>query len=473
MALFISSLLRLMMFSLVLAVLFVKPAYAVVSEAAEQDSAASLDEGSMIDESMDDEDVEDIDASMPDNETLNKTVNNDTKTTDSEKATKIAPNIDLKEVAPTPTIIEEDKAVDEATVEPEASPTPTPLVPLPTDEPTAKPVNESITLFNTEVLPNTSTRLAWSSGIQIAGLAQPTPVLVVNGAHPGPTLCLTATIHGDELNGIEIIRRTVYDLDPQELSGAVIGIPIVNLQGFQQGSRYLPDRRDLNRYFPGTPKGSLADRVAYSLFQQVIVNCDMLVDIHTGSFRRNNLPQLRADMHIEEIARFTLGFDGIAVVHSVGNPGMLRSAAVDAGIVAVTLEVGESLRIQEDEIKAGVKSLNSLMEKQKMISRFFVWGQPETVYYNSYWLRAEHGGILFSQVELGDSVKPGDILGIVSDPITNTEYTIVANTEGRIIGMAVDQVVMAGFAAYHLGTKAEIPSETKKINESTNLMSSD
>ena len=178
-------------------------------------------------------------------------------------------------------------------------------------------------------------------------------------------------------------------------------------------------------------------------------------------------------MHVEEIARFTRGFDGIAVVNSVGNPGILRSAGVDAGIVAVTLEVDESLRIQEDEIKAGVKSLNSLMEKQKMISRLFVWGQPETVYYNSYWVRAEHGGILFSQVELGDNVKQGDILGTVSDPITNTEYAIDANTAGRIIGMAGDQVVMAGFAAYHMGTKANIPTETQKLNELTNLMSSD
>lgn len=229
MTLFISSLLRLMMFSLVLAVLFVKLAYSATAEAAEQGSAASLDERPMIDESIDDEDVEDIDASMPHNETSKKSNNNDKKATTNEKATKVAPNIDLKEVAPTPRLIEEDKATDELTLEPEGSPTRTPLVPSLTEELTVKPANESITLFNTEVLPNTSTRLAWSSGIQIAGLAQPTPVLVVNGVHPGPALCLTATIHGDELNGIEIIRRTVYDLDPEELSGAVISIPIVNL----------------------------------------------------------------------------------------------------------------------------------------------------------------------------------------------------------------------------------------------------
>jgi predicted deacylase len=451
------------MFSLFYSMLLVKPAYSSVAEVAEQDSAASVEEGSMIDESMDDEAVEDIDASIQQNKKVKRSVKNDKKTPENAKATKIAPNIDLKEVAPTPVIDEREKVVDVPEIEAEL-----PVLTLPETKPKEILGNKSITLFETEVLPSTSTRLAWASGIQIAGLAQPTPVLVVNGARPGPTLCLTASIHGDELNGIEIVRRTVYDLDAKELSGTVIGIPIVNLQGFQQGSRYLPDRRDLNRHFPGTQKGSLADRVAHSLFQQVILNCDMLVDIHTGSFRRNNLPQLRADMHVKEVAEFTRGFDGVAIVHSVGSPGMLRSAAVEAGIVAVTLEVGESLRIQEDEIKAGVKSLNSLMEKQKMISRLFVWGQPETVYYNSYWLRVEHGGILFSQVGLGDRVKKGDVLGVVSDPITNIQHKIIANAQGRVIGMAVDQVVMAGFAAYHLGTEDKIRTEQdsqEKLND--------
>ncbi len=139
----------------------------------------------------------------------------------------------------------------------------------------------ALQLLGAEVPPGTSTRLAWSPAIQIAGLSQPTPVLVINGANPGPTLCLTGAVHGDELNGIEIIRRTVYDVVPEKLAGRVVGIPIVNLPGFQQGTRYLPDRRDLNRHFPGSADGSLADRIAHSLFESVIRHCDMLVDIHT------------------------------------------------------------------------------------------------------------------------------------------------------------------------------------------------
>ena len=376
------------------------------------------------------------------------------------KPREIAPNIDLKEVAPLPE--------PEPQAEPQSEPanatgsnTPASQDDIAEKEPEpAAPVPaESFTLLGKEILPGTATRLAWSPGIQIAGLSQITPVLVVNGVNQGPTLCLTGAVHGDELNGIEIVRRSMYDLNPEKLSGRVIGVPIVNLTGFQQGSRYLPDRRDLNRHFPGSPDGTLADRVAHSLFTNVIQHCDMLVDIHTGSLKRTNLPQLRADMNNPDVAEFTRGFDRMAVVHSSGSPGMLRTAATNAGIRSVTLEAGESLRIQEHQIEAGVNSLNSLMEKHGMISRMFVWGDPEPVYYDSTWIRAQHGGILFSEVDLGDRITVGKILGYITDPITNEQYPIRSNTNGRVIGMAVDQVVMAGFAAYHIGTEADIPGE--------------
>ncbi|MEX0605720.1 MAG: succinylglutamate desuccinylase/aspartoacylase family protein [Marinobacter sp.] len=389
----------------------------------------------------------------------------------------VAPDIDLKEVAPVPEPVEsapQENVADDApgaernpypiaSGQDNAAPPATEVQDTTSEEAGAKteiPVEaKPFSLLNADVLPGTSTRLAWSPGIQIAGLSQPTPVLVVNGAKPGPALCLTGAVHGDELNGIEIVRRVMYDLEPEKLSGTVVGLPIVNVQGFQQGSRYLADRRDLNRYFPGDPAGSLAGRIAHSLFEQVIRHCDMLVDIHTGSLKRTNLPQMRADMNNPAVAEFTRGFDGMAIVHSSGGPGMLRSAAVAAGIVSVTMEAGESLRIQEDQIEAGVNSINSLMEKQKMLNRFFVWGDPEPVYYDSHWLRADHGGILFSDVKLGATVIQGEILGIVADPITNEQHPIRADSDGRVIGMAVDQVVMAGFAAYHIGLKAEVPGE--------------
>ncbi|WP_227515436.1 succinylglutamate desuccinylase/aspartoacylase domain-containing protein [Marinobacter salinus] len=426
----------------------------------------------LVAELAEDENVEDVEqseprktAKPPKTKPLTSTVSQAPKP---KPAKKVAPNIDLKDVAPAPKTEAEPVVQDIETPEPEQmakTPLPEDSEVRPGEEVTAAPVEkavkaaENFTLLGNEVLPATSTRLAWSPGIQIAGLSQPTPVLVVNGAKAGPTLCLTGAIHGDELNGIEIIRRTMYDLEPEKLSGRVVGVPIVNLPGFQQGSRYLPDRRDLNRHFPGSPEGSLADRIAHSLFENIIRRCDMLVDIHTGSLKRTNLPQLRADMNNPDVATFTQGFDRMAVVHSTGSPGMLRSASVEAGITTVTLEAGESHRIQEHQIEAGVNSLTSLMERQGMISRMFVWGDPEPVYYDSDWIRAEHGGILFSDVELGARVSEGEVLGYVADPITNAQYPIRSSSNGRIIGMAVDQVVMAGFAAYHIGTEAEVPGE--------------
>lgn len=372
----------------------------------------------------------------------------------------VAPSVDLKEVAlpPVPEIRHVGTAQSESVVTPSGDIEPTISKSPPN---TASPKQDLVTqkpekfiILGSEVPPATATRLAWSPKVTIAGLTIPTPVLVINGKKPGKTLCMTAAIHGDELNGVEIIRRVMYDIDPEKLSGKIVGIPIVNLKGFQRASRYLPDRRDLNRAFPGDPQGSLAARIAHSLFNEVIVHCDRLIDLHTGSLRRTNLLQVRADMTHADVIQFTHGFDDTVVVHSQGEPGMLRHAAVQSGIPAVTLEAGESMRLQADQVEEGVKSIYSLLKTQEMYSRAFSWGDPEPTYYQSRWLRADAGGILFSRVELGGKINKGEVLGTVADPITNEESQIVAPFDGRIIGMAVNQVVMPGFAAYHIGIKA-------------------
>ncbi len=312
---------------------------------------------------------------------------------------------------------------------------------------------------------NSSTRLAWSPKISISGLALPTPVLVINGAKPGPTVCLTGAIHGDELNGIEVVRRVMYDIDPSKLSGTLIGVPIVNLQGFQRSSRYLSDRRDLNRFFPGEPNGSLASRIAHSLFTKVITHCNYLIDLHTGSFKRDNLPQIRANMSDPKVAEFAGYFDKIAVVHNAGNPGMLRTVANESGITAVTMELGESLRIQENNIDASTYSINSFLDKLEMYPRAFIWGDPTPTYYESLWLRAESGGILFSAMGIGDRVAKNDVLGIVTDPITNHSSKLISPVSGNIIGMAVNQVVIPGFAAYHIGIESTQEAMSKTENE--------
>ena len=335
--------------------------------------------------------------------------------------------------------------------------------PLAAKDSDKKETASGLTLLGEVVAPGTSRRLMWSSSRVFEGISAETPVLVVNGRHDGPTMCLTAAIHGDELNGIEMVRRVLHDLKPEKVRGAVIGIPIVNLQGFRRGSRYLPDRRDLNRFFPGNPIGSSAARIAHSLFDEIIVNCDALVDLHTGSFYRTNLPQLRADLRYSQIKELTQGFGGMAVLHSVAAPGTLRRAASDAGIPAVTLEAGEPLRLQTAKVSQGVSGIFRLLNAMNIVKRIQLLAPPEPVFYESTWVRANHGGILFAVVRLGQTVADGDVLGTVTDPITNEQNLIYSPTPGRILGMALNQVVMPGFAAFRIGMETDEPQTNPAV----------
>ena len=314
--------------------------------------------------------------------------------------------------------------------------------------------NTTRRLLDVEIPPATATRLIWKPSRTFSGMAVDTPVLVVNGAYDGPTMCLTAAVHGDELNGIEMIRRVMYDLDPHKLHGMIIGVPIVNLLGFSRNSRYLPDRRDLNRYFPGNPNGSVASRIADAFFVEVVRHCNMLVDLHTGSFYRTNIPQLRADLSNKQVADFVELFGDIPVLSSRGNKRSLRAAAVSAGIPAVTLEAGEPMRMQRDMVEVGVKMINTLLAKSGMYSKLGLWVKPAPAFYDTAWVRTNVSGILFSRMKLGDEVNEGDILGAVNNPISNEQVDIISPYKGRILGMALDQFVMPGFAVYHIGMHA-------------------
>jgi predicted deacylase len=332
-------------------------------------------------------------------------------------------------------------------------------VPLADAVTTAEGQAMPLLLLDAEILPGSAQRLAWSATELFEGVPVSTPVLVVNGELPGPTLCLTAAVHGDELNGIEMVRRVLHDINPSRLSGAVIGVPIVNVQGFRRGSRYLPDRRDLNRYFPGNPKGSAAARIAHSLFSDVIAHCDALVDLHTGSFERSNLPQIRADLRNPDVVTLTLGFGSMVVLHSEPTVGTLRHAATMAGIPAVTVEAGGPSQLELAEVKDGVKGIETLLTTLGMVRKMRLWGDPEPVYYRSSWVRADNGGILLADVSLGSTVRKGDLLGTITDPMNNARTELFSPYSGRIIGMARNQVVMPGFATFHVGIQADVIQE--------------
>jgi len=337
----------------------------------------------------------------------------------------------------------------------EAVPAHEPDVPLAEAVTTAEGQAEPLLLLGSEILPGTAHRLSWNATELFEGVPVSTPVLIVNGASPGPTLCLTAAVHGDELNGIEMVRRVLHEIEPQKLSGAVIGVPIVNVQGFRRGSRYLPDRRDLNRYFPGNPNGSAAARIAHALFTEIIAHCDALVDLHTGSFERANLPQIRADLRNPDVVTLTQGFGSMVVLHSKPTMGTLRHAATRAGIPAVTVEAGGPSQLELAEVKHGVKGIETLLTTLGMVRKIRFWGDPEPVYYRSSWVRADNGGILLADVSLGSTVRKGDLLGTITDPMSNARTELYSPHSGRIIGMARNQVVMPGFAAFHVGIEAD------------------
>lgn len=332
-----------------------------------------------------------------------------------------------------------------------------------------------LSILDRLVVPGTRQQLDWrpAGGISSGEIAS--PVIVTRGALAGPVLCLTAGIHGDEINGVEIVRRLAHAVDPTRLSGTVIGVPIVNVFGYSRGTRYLPDRRDLNRHFPGSRKGSIASRIANAYFQDIVSHCDMLVDFHTGSFERSNLPQVRADLTNPGVLEFTRGFGATVVLHSPGERGMLRVAATAVGIPAVTFEAGAPARLEPTEIAEAVAAIERLMLHFEMREPTDAEGseltevpamlqalEPAPMFLDSRWVRANSGGLLISEVSLGQQVKSGQRLGRVIDPVSNIERYIRSPVAGRVIGMAQNQAVLPGYAAFHLGTET---SEQQAVEE--------
>jgi len=338
--------------------------------------------------------------------------------------------------------------------------------------PEVPPPPPSLNLLGQEVARNESATLLWRLESGMDSVSAPVSVLVVNGKEPGPTLCLTAAVHGDELNGIEIVRRIVHETKAEQLRGTIVGVPIVNLEGFKRATRYLPDRRDLNRYFPGSATGSYASRIAHSFFENIVRDCDYLIDIHTGSLDRTNLPQLRADLNNRAVADLAEKMGSIVVLQSRGGLGTLRRAATDAGIPAVTIETGAPNNLQKEAVEKGVDSVKSAMRSLDLIESKRWERSKEPVYFRSRWVRAQTGGILFSRVELGDRVKPGTVLGLISNPVTNKTTRLKSSIEGRVIGMSLNRIMHPGFAAYHIGLKSSAieaaQPETSDQDESQN-----
>ena len=291
------------------------------------------------------------------------------------------------------------------------------------------------------------------------------PVRVIRGKKDGPTIFVSAAIHGDELNGIEIIRRFRTLNILKKIKGTVILVPIVNVYGIMTLSRYLPDRRDLNRSFPGSSNGSLAGRVAKIFFDEIVKKCDLGIDLHTAAIHRSNLPQVRTNIENEYTFRLAKAFAAPVVLHSELRDGSLRAVAQEEGVPILLYEAGEALRFDETSIRIGVQGLVNVLRENEMLPKI-VRKTPKKlpiITKSSKWIRATESGMLRTIKALGDTVKENEIIAYIDEPLDSASFEILSPFDGVIIGKSEIPLVQEGDAIFHIANFNNLEVAENKI----------
>jgi predicted deacylase len=281
------------------------------------------------------------------------------------------------------------------------------------------------------------------------------PIIVWHGKTKGPTAWISAGVHGDEIEGTEIIRRVANRISAQRMSGTVIAIPVVNVFGFNTGDRYLPDRRDLNRSFPGSRRGSLASRLSHLLMDKIVTRCDIGIDLHTGSDHRTNLPQIRADLEDQQTLDLALAFGAPVALHSRLRDGSLREAATEAGAKVLLYEGGEAWRFDEQSIRAGTAGVLRVLAHGGFIEPTAAEAGGTVVATSSKWMRAGRSGIAQLLVELGDEVEKGQPVARIHDTFGKKLTDTKSRTSGLVIGRTQHPLVNRGDALLHVAETAK------------------
>lgn len=270
------------------------------------------------------------------------------------------------------------------------------------------------------------------------------PCTVIRGPEAGPTLLIVAAVHGDELNGVGVVRTLLYEDALTVQRGTVLLVPVANVYGFLHQSRTMPDQRDLNRHFPGMPGGSGASRVAHRIMSEVLTHADYAIDLHTAGRNRDNLPHVRANLADPRVASLAVAFGCDVILAHAGHAGSLRNAAALVGIPTITYEAGEPLKFQRDCIELGVTGCMRVMADLGMIRG----GRPDEgaplIVSRSTWVRAERGGILDMLVSLGQAVQMGEPVAVSSNPFGKERTTLVAPTDGIVLGRTTLPMVNPG-----------------------------
>lgn len=293
----------------------------------------------------------------------------------------------------------------------------------------------------------------------LTGLKIGVPVRIMRAKKPGPRVFMTGLVHGDELNGMGIIHELLFENPPKLIRGTIIALPVVNVFGLESYSRYLPDRRDLNRSFPGTPAGSMTGRLAHLVFREVVRKCDYGLDFHTAAVRRTNYPNLRADLDDPRVEELSDAFGCEITVHNKGAPGSLRREASRRGIPTIVLEAGEVWKMEPRVIELGVRGAMNVLRHLGMVSGRKIKPAYHTSVRRSRWVRAERGSVLNFHVQAGDAVKKGDVVATSIGALGQLKDRIESPEDGIVLGMTTMPVVKPGDPVVHLALPSE-PIET-------------
>lgn len=288
-------------------------------------------------------------------------------------------------------------------------------------------------------------------------------VQVIRGKLPGPKLFVSAAIHGDEINGVEIIRRLLKKPLMDKLKGTLIAIPIVNIYGFIHHTRYLPDGRDLNRSFPGSPRGSLTGRIADVFMKEIVAKATHGIDLHTGARHRSNFPQIRANLDDPDTLAITEAFGAPLAINAKIRDGSLRQVASDRGVPVLLYESCEALRFDEIYIRAGEVGIINVMRHLGMLRKRRARNKPPVIIQSTHWLRAPESGVLRVLVPLGAEIAKGQTIGFIADPLGTREVDVVAEQAGIVIGRTNLPLVYEGDALFHVATLGA--RETWEVDE--------
>ena len=303
------------------------------------------------------------------------------------------------------------------------------------------------------------------------------PVYVKRARKDGPVMFVSAAVHGDELNGVEIIRRLIRRSSLKLTKGTLIFVPMVNVYGVLNQSRYMPDRRDLNRVFPGSTRGSLAGRLAHIFLNEIVSKCDYGIDLHTGAIHRSNLPQIRADLDDVETREMAEHFGVPVLLNSNLRDGSLRESAVEHGVKILLYEAGEALRFDELSIRAGERGVINVLAHLGMISKRKSLSNKKImpfIAYSSSWVRADNSGFVRDRVQIGDQVTKGQVLAEIGDSFGEVQSQVLAGRAGIIIGKQNIPLVQEGDAMFHIAYFKESDEVAGNIEDlADNLLDSE